>query len=71
LFSKGDILRKRLRGQSKTIFETIKQEGEISIEELRDSTEINYNTIRSAVIRLTNQGLIERVGHGKYQFKKE
>lgn len=65
------FLRKRLRGQSKTIFEIIRPAGEISLEELKDSTEINYNTIRSAVIRMTDQGLIERVGRGKYQFKKE
>ena len=65
------FLSKRLRGQTKTIFEIIKQAGEISLKELKGSTEINYNTIRSAVIRMTDQGLIERVGYGKYQFKKE
>jgi len=64
-------LSKRLRGQTKTIFEIIKQAGEISLKELKGSTEINYNTIRSALIRLTNQGLIDRVGRGKYQFKKK
>jgi hypothetical protein len=34
------------------------------------STKINYNSIRSAVIGLTKEGLIERIGRGKYQIRK-
>jgi predicted transcriptional regulator of viral defense system len=47
----------------------IKKAKRISLKELRASTNINYNTIRSAVISLTNAGLIERIERGIYKAK--
>jgi predicted transcriptional regulator of viral defense system len=59
-----------LRGEKKrVIYEMIKKTGKISLKEIRASTNINYNSIRSAVISLTNAGLIERVEMGVYKAK--
>jgi predicted transcriptional regulator of viral defense system len=41
----------------------------ISLQEIKKSTNINYNTIRSTVINLTKAGLIERVERGVYKAK--
>ena len=58
----------KIRGKKrKEIYEMIKKAKTISLEEINASTDINYNTIRSAVIGLTNAGLIERVGRGTYR----
>ena len=60
------------RGERYTeIYEIIKKAESMSIAEIRELTDINYNTIRSTVIRLTNRGLIERVGWGVYKHKSE
>jgi predicted transcriptional regulator len=54
-------MNKEVRGEKRReIFEIIKKAKRISLKELRASTNINYNTIRSAVISLTNTSLIER-----------
>lgn len=61
---------KEVRGEKRReVFEMIKKAKRISLEELRASTNINYNTIRSAVISLTNAGLIERIERGIYKAK--
>jgi predicted transcriptional regulator of viral defense system len=63
---------KKIRGDKrKEIYETIKKAKEISLKEIKASTNINYNTIRSAVIGLTNSGLIERIERGIYKPKSE
>lgn len=64
----GDI---RIGTRTEEIYEMIKKEKRLSIAEIRDSTDITYNTIRSAVIRLTNLGLVERVDRGVYQYKSK
>jgi predicted transcriptional regulator of viral defense system len=59
---------KRLRGRKKTeIYEIIKKAKKISLKEIKASTGINYNTIRSAVISLAKAGLIRRVERGIYE----
>jgi len=63
-------MNREIRGKKrKEIFEMIKKAERISLKELRASTNINYNTIRSAVISLTNDGLIERIERGIYKAK--
>ena len=59
----------RKRVLMKKIHELIKKRETISLQEIQASTNINYNTIRSAVIRLKNEGLIERVDKGVYESK--
>ena len=59
----------RKRVLMKKIHELIKKRETISLQEIQASTNINYNTIRSAVIRLKNEGLIERVDRGVYESK--
>jgi len=64
------IMNKEVRGEKRReVFEMIKKAKRISLKELRASTNINYNTIRSAVISLTNAGLIERIERGIYKAK--
>jgi predicted transcriptional regulator of viral defense system len=64
------VMNREIRGKKrKEIFEMIKKAERISLKELRASTNINYNTIRSAVISLTNDGLIERIERGIYKAK--
>jgi len=58
-----------LRGKKKEIYEIIKNAKTISLVEIKASTNINYNTIRSSVVSLTKAGLIERVGKGTYRAK--
>jgi len=61
---------KKIRGEKrKKILEIIKKSKMISLQEIKKSTDINYNTIRSAVINLTKAGLIERVERGLYKAK--
>jgi DeoR/GlpR family transcriptional regulator of sugar metabolism len=63
---------KKIRGEKrKKIYELIKKKEKISLKEIKMSTGINYNTIRSAVIGLTNSGLIERIGRGIYKLRSE
>jgi predicted transcriptional regulator of viral defense system len=63
-------MNKEVRGEKRReVFEMIKKAKRISLKELRASTNINYNTIRSAVISLTNAGLIERIERGIYKAK--
>jgi predicted transcriptional regulator of viral defense system len=63
---------KKIRGEKrKEIYEMIKKAKTISLKEIKASTTINYNTIRSAVIGLTNLGLIERIGRGIYKPKSK
>jgi len=59
------------RGAQKKIYELIKKREKISLEEIRSLTVINHNTIRGAVVHLTNKGLIERIGRGIYKIKKD
>jgi predicted transcriptional regulator of viral defense system len=59
---------RKVRGEKrKKIYEIIKKAEEISLKDIRASTDINYNTIRGAVIALTNEGLIKRVKRGAYK----
>jgi len=61
---------KKIRGERRRkIYEIIKKKKKVSLKELRASTKINYNTIRSAVITLTKNGLIERIEKGVYKAK--
>jgi len=63
---------KKIIGEKrKEIYEMIKKAKTISLKEIKASTTINYNTIRSAVIGLTNSGLIERIGRGIYKPKSK
>jgi len=63
---------KKIRGEKrKEAYEMIKKAKKIWLKEIEDSTNLNYNTIRSAVIGLTNSGLIERVERGVYKPKSE
>jgi len=49
------IMSKTVRGEKKReIYEIIKKAETISLKEIRASTDINYNTIRSSLIRLTD-----------------
>jgi len=41
----------------------------VSLKEIKASTDINYNTIRSTVVSLTKTGLIERIEKGVYKAK--
>jgi predicted transcriptional regulator of viral defense system len=63
-------MKREKRGQKMTILGFIRRENEASLENIRESTKINYNSIRSAVVCLTNEGLIERIGRGKYKIRK-
>jgi len=49
------------------IYDIIRKKGTISLEELRNTTSINYNSIKSAVIGLTKAGKIKRVKDGVYE----
>lgn len=49
------------------VYETIKKAGRITLREIAASTDINYNTLRSSVIRLTKLGLVKRVERGVYE----
>lgn len=61
---------KEIRGEKRReIFEIIKKAKRISLKEIKALTNINYNTIRSAVIGLTKAGLIKRVDRGVYELK--
>ena len=60
-----------VRGKRKEIYEMIRKAKTMSLQEIKASTDTNYNTIRSAVIGLTNFGLIERIGRGLYKLKSE
>lgn len=60
-----------VRGKRKEIYEMIKKEKTMSLQEIKASTNINYNTIRSAVIGLREYGLIEWVKRGVYKLKSE
>ena len=53
------------------VFELLEDKKDMSIEEVKSSIQANYNTVRSALIRLTNLGLIDRVGRGEYRYKQE
>lgn len=53
------------------VYELIKEKKRVSIREVREAIPANYNTIRSGLIRLTNEGLIERVGRGVYEYRSE
>jgi DeoR/GlpR family transcriptional regulator of sugar metabolism len=58
------------RGEKKReIYEMIKKMRKISLKEIKASTDINYNTIRSSVISLTKAGLIKRIERGIYKAK--
>ena len=57
----------KIRGEKKRIYELIKSKEKVSLKEIRALTNINHNTIRSAVVGLANAGLIERVGKGTYK----
>jgi predicted transcriptional regulator of viral defense system len=60
----------KIRGEKrKKILEIIKKSKMISLQEIKKSTNINYNTIRSTVISLTKAGIIERVERGVYKAK--
>ncbi|MEM2146450.1 MAG: hypothetical protein QW279_13895, partial [Candidatus Jordarchaeaceae archaeon] len=59
------FMNKEIRGEKRReIFEIIKKAKRISLKDIKASTNINYNTIRSAVIGLTKAGLTERVDRG-------
>ena len=61
---------KKTRGKKKKeIYEIVKKAKTISLKEIRTSTSMNYNTVRSSVIKLTNAGLIKRVRRGVYRAK--
>jgi len=72
----GIILQRRLcmpeelRGKTKQVYDIVKKSKKVSLQELKKKTNINYNTIRGAVIRLTKRGLIKRIGRGVYELKK-
>ncbi len=61
--------RYRFRGkQTEKVFNVIKEAGKpISLRDIRVSIDVNYNTIRSTVQRLSKLGLIERVDRGIYK----
>jgi len=61
---------KKVRGYRVTVLDVIKRKGEVSLKEIRESTKINYNTIRGAVIGLTKEGIIERASRGRYKIKR-
>ena len=61
----------RRRGTWKVIYEMIKKAEMMSLKEIKASTDINNNSIRSAVIGLTNKGLIERVKRGVYKIRSK
>jgi len=61
----------RRRGTWDEIYKMIKNAGTMSLKEIKASTDINHNTIRSAVIGLTNKGLIERVKRGVYKIRSK
>jgi predicted transcriptional regulator of viral defense system len=64
------LMNKEIRGEKRReIFELIRKTKRISLKDIKASTNINYNTIRSAVIGLTKAGLIERVDRGVYELK--
>lgn len=60
-----------VRGKRKQIYEMIKKAKKMSLQEIKASTDINYNTIRSAVIGLREYGLIEWVERGVYKIKNK
>lgn len=57
--------------EKKEIYEVIKKTGTMSLQEIWAATGKNPNTIRGAVVSLTNAGLIERVEKGVYQPKSK
>ena len=64
------LMNKEIRGKKRReVFEIIKKAKRISLKEIKASTNINYNTIRSSVIGLTKAGLIERAERGVYKAK--
>lgn len=63
----GRSSRKSYRNE---IYEIIRKSKQISVDEIKSSTKINYNTVRSALIKLTKDGLIERIERGTYRIKR-
>jgi len=61
----------KIRGKRKEIYEMFKKAKKMSLQEIKASTNINYNTIRSAVIGLREYGLIEWVEKGVYKIKNK
>lgn len=60
-----------MRGQKGQIHDAIRKAKTVTVDELRASTSINYNTIRGILVALTNAGMIERVERGVYKIAKE
>ncbi|MEM3191381.1 MAG: hypothetical protein QW292_04670 [Candidatus Parvarchaeota archaeon] len=64
------FMNKEIRGEKRReIFEIIKKAKRISLKEIKASTNINYNTIRSEVIELTKAGLIDGVDRCIHKLK--
>lgn len=57
--------------QTGKVYCIVKDRKKVTVEELRKLTDVNYNSIRSSLIRLTSLGLIERVDRGTYKIKEE
>lgn len=56
-------------GRRKKVYEMLKKRGvAMSVGEIWNASEIrNYNSIKSALLALTNYGVIERVSRGRYR----
>jgi len=61
-----------MRGsETKKVLDAIKRAGKpVSLAEMRASIDMNYNTMRGAVQRLLELGLIRRVDKGVYEPSK-
>lgn len=57
--------------QTGKVYCIVTERKKVTIEELRKLTDVNYNSIRSSLIRLISLGLIERVDRGTYKLKDE
>jgi len=55
--------------EKRLILEVIRKNGTMTLDEIWEATGFNPNTMRGVVVRLTNAGLIERVGKGVYRKK--
>lgn len=66
------LIKRQPYGSRGAVLLFIRQKGEVSMKEIRESLEpdYKYNTLKNAVLGLTNKGWILRVHPGLYRIKK-
>ena len=58
-------------GEKYKIYQVIRQRKVVKASELREFTDVNHNSIKSALHNLTHEGLIERTDRGTYKLTEK